>query len=330
LHFGGTKGIVTHPRWTILALAALALLAFFATACQGSSNSSGETPLATPSAADVIPILVSHELAVGDNRFVIGLQDRDNNLILDADVHLRFFKLKDGKATMESEADTRPIVVQESAEDEHQDGTPHLESGGLVGVYVAHVTFDAPGTWGVEVDATVDEETRAPARVQFDVLEKESTPAVGGPAPRSVQTVLRDVQDISEIDTSDPPRTEMHTMTIAEAVTSGRPTVLAFATPAFCQSRVCGPMMDSVVDPLFQRYGDRVNFIHVEPYVLEKARQGEIVPVPTVEEWGLQTEPWIFIIDRQGRIAGKFEAIVSIEEVEPVLRQVLGESTAGS
>jgi hypothetical protein len=100
---------------------------------------------------------------------------------------------------------------------------------------------------------------------------------------------------------------------------------VAFATPAFCQSRVCGPLMDSVVDPLFQRYGDRANFVHVEPYVLDKARQGEIVVVPVVEEWGLQTEPWLFVIDREGRVAAKFEGIVSVDEVEPVMQRVLGE-----
>jgi len=310
---------------TVLALAALTLLVAIAAACGGSSSDSNETPLATPSAEDVIPIVVSHELAVGENRFILGLQDRDNNLILNASVHLRFFKLKDGKATMKSETDTQSVVVQESAEEEHDGGAPHLENNGLVGVYVAHVTFDAPGTWGIEIDAAVDGQTRDTARVQFDVLEKESTPVAGDPAPRSVQTVLRDVNDISEIDSSSPPRPAMHQMTIAEAIDSGRPTVLAFATPAFCQSRVCGPLMDTVVDPLFQRYGDRVNFVHVEPYALDRARQGQLVPVPAAEEWGLQTEPWLFIIDANGKVAAKFEAIVALDEVEPVLERVLGE-----
>jgi hypothetical protein len=328
LHYGKHPGMRRRPHRIIFTLATLAFLASIAIASGGCSSHSNETSLATPSAEDVIPIVVSHELAVGENRFVLGLQDRDNNLILGAGVHLRFFKLSDGKATMESEADTRSVVVQESAEEEHGDGTPHLESGGLVGVYVTNVAFDAPGTWGVEVDATVDGQERDPARVQFDVLEKASTPAVGDPAPRSVQTVLRDVDDISEIDSSNPPRTAMHQMTIAEAIDSGRPTVVAFATPAFCQSRVCGPMMDTVVDPLFERYGDRVNFVHVEPYVLEKARQGEFVPVAAAEEWGLQTEPWLFVIDSNGKVAGKYEAIVAIDEVEPVIQQVLEESAA--
>ena len=102
------------------------------------------------------------------------------------------------------------------------------------------------------------------ARVQFDVLEGSNTPAVGDPAPRSAQATLRDVTDISEIDSSSPPRTAMHELTIAEAIDSDQPTVVAFATPAFCQSRVCGPLMDSVVDPLFQRYGEQVNLVHAE------------------------------------------------------------------
>lgn len=308
-----------------LAMAALAFLGALAAACQGSSGPSGEASLATPSAEDVIPILVSHELAVGENRFVLGLQDRDNNLILDAGVRLRFFKLEDGEATLKSESDTFPVTVREDFVHEHEDGTPHLHAGDEVGVYVAYVGFDEAGPWGVEVKATVGGKDRDPVRVQFDVLEEESTPAIGDPAPRSTQTVLGDVADISEVDTSSPPRPAMHELTIAEAIDSGRPTVVAFATPAFCQSRVCGPLMDAVVDPLFQRYGDRVNFVHVEPYVLEKARRGELVPVPAALEWGLQTEPWIFIIDAEGKVAGKFEAIVALDEVEPVMHRVIGE-----
>ena len=122
----------------------------------------------------------------------------------------------------------------------------------------------------------------------------------------------------------------MHELTTAEAIGSGRPAVVAYATPAFCQSRVCGPLMDAVVDPLFERYADRVAFIHVEPFLLAKARGGEFVPVPTVDEWGLQTEPWIFIIDQERRVACRFEAIVALEEVEPVLERVFGDSARGS
>ncbi len=310
----------------VATLAAVALLAALAAACQGSSGDSDQTPVLTPLEGEVIPILASHELTVGQNRFVLGLQDHENNLILDAHVHLRFFRLEDGEPTLEIGAETLPITIQPSFLHEHGDEAPHVHTGAEVGGYVAYVDFDEPGLWGADVSAAVEGEERTLARVQFEVLGKGRTPAVGAPVPRSEQRTLRDVNDIYEIDSSIPSRPEMHELTIAEAIESGRPTVVAFATPAFCRTRLCGPFLDSLVDPLFERYGDRVAFIHIEPYDLGRARQGELIRVPTVEEWGLPSDTWLFVIDREGRVAGKFEAIATLEEVELVLRQVLGES----
>ena len=147
---------------------------------------------------------------------------------------------------------------------------------------------------------------------------------MGDKAPRSQQPTIDDVDDVSEIDSSFPLRTPMHTMTIAEAIASGKPTVVAFSTPAFCVSRVCGPIMDAVVDPLFERHRGQVNFIHVEPYKLKEAREGiGLFLTETMEGWGLKTEPWLFVIDREGRIAAKFEGIVAVGEVEAVLQEAL-------
>ena len=102
--------------------------------------------------------------------------------------------------------------------------------------------------------------------------------------------------------------------------------MVAFTTPAFCQSRTCGPVMDTVMDPLYERYNGQAIFIHIEPYKLPELREGiDLIPVEAMQEWGLQTEPWVFVIDRQGKIVGKFEGIMGLEEVESVLRRVLAE-----
>ncbi len=80
-----------------------------------------------------------------------------------------------------------------------------------------------------------------------------------------------------------------------------------------------------MVDQLYPEYKDQVNFIHVEPYDLERARSGEgLFPVPTTEEWGLPTEPWIFVVDSKGNIAAKFAGIVAQSELEQALQNVLG------
>ena len=77
---------------------------------------------------------------------------------------------------------------------------------------------------------------------------------------------------------------------------------------------------------LYEKYKDRVIFIHVEPYYLDKARSGEgLVPIPVMEEWGLQTEPWIFIVDTEGKVGAKVEAFVMMDEIEAALQRLLGD-----
>jgi hypothetical protein len=155
------------------------------------------------------------------------------------------------------------------------------------------------------------------------------SPAIGAPAPQSVQLIIDDVESIEIIDTSTVPNVEMHDQTIADAVTSGKPTLIAFATPAFCTSQICGPAKE-VVDALYAQFGDSINFVHVEPYDVERARTGDCQPslsaclVPFLDtEWGLRSEPWIFTVDAHGNVAGKFESVVGETELEEHLQELL-------
>jgi len=180
-----------------------------------------------------------------------------------------------------------------------------------------------------------------PAITYFDVREKSLSPSVGSPAPRSDQLILSDVDNISDIDTSMNANPNMHNMTIASAVLSGNPTLIFFGTPAFCTSRTCSSMKDTI-DSLYDEYNDRVNFIHIEPYFLEQARSGSAlcsIPIvnlrlaadspnpacpdltiedlpPADQTWGLVTEPWVFIVDKDGDISAKFEGVASYLEIE--------------
>jgi hypothetical protein len=45
--------------------------------------------------------------------------------------------------------------------------------------------------------------------------------------------------------------------------------------------------------------------------------------VPTVGEWGLPSEPWLFVVDADGRLVEKFEGSITLEEVSPTLARVL-------
>jgi len=306
-----------------LALAALAALA----ACGGSSSPSvPDFPRVIPlGSGEVSPQIVNSALAVGGNRFSLGLLDKTSEPILGAQVHLRFFDLNGDQPVLKSEADPRFVSTQLSFVDESSGNQKRIV--GENGVYVATVAFDRAGRWGLEASVTQDGKALKPVLFQFDVLEKAPGLAVGDPAPPSRQPTTKDVADVTDIDSSYPPRPQMHDITVADALATGKPVVLAFATPAFCESRTCGPVMDTVMDPLYQKYRDQAIFIHIEPYQLKELRAGiDRIPVPATEEWQLQTEPWVFVIDRHGNVAAKFEGIMALDEVDAALTKVLAQS----
>jgi len=306
-------------------LAALAVLATAAAACGGSSAPSApEFPnVITLGEGEVFPVITNSTLAVGENRFSLGLLDEENSPVLDADIHLRFFDLTGDEPVLSSEADARFVPVELSFIDEQSGKEKRLL--GSNGVYVAQVSFDTVGAWGVQLDVTLaDGRELEPIPFRFDVIEETAEPAIGDPAPASRQLTLADVDDVTEIDSSFPSRPHMHEITVADALTAGKPILVAFATPAFCESRTCGPAMDTVMDPLYERYADEAVFIHIEPFQLKELREGiDRIPVEATAEWGLQTEPWLFVIDAQGRIVAKFEGIIALDEVETVLVRAL-------
>jgi hypothetical protein len=314
-----------RPGRLAAALAALALLAAAAAACGGTSEPSGaEFPdVITLGEGEVFPVITNSTLAIGENRLSLGLLDQEDVPVLDAEVHLRFFDLTGDEPVLSSEADSRYIPVELSFIDEQSGKEKRLV--GSNGVYVTQVSFDTAGDWGLQLDVTLaDGRQLEPIPFRFNVLEETTELAIGEPAPASRQLTLADVNDVTEIDSSFPSRPHMHETTVADALATGKPIVVAFATPAFCESRTCGPVMDTVMDPLHEKYQDQAVFIQIEPFSLKELREGSArIPVPATEEWGLRTEPWVFVIDRQGKVAAKFEGIIALDEVESVLARVL-------
>jgi|FLYL01.1.fsa_nt_gi hypothetical protein len=323
--------------------AALALaLALLLTACSGGGEGAapptgdlsscvpggGENYVHRAPEGDIVPVTISSDLAVGENRFVLGLLNADNEPVTGADLTFRFFCFNGaGEKVYSAPVEPRPITITRSYTHTHEDGTVESHEAGETGVYVAEVDFPVYGRWGVTLTGRAAGHSIGRMDVVFPVNEKPYSPAVGDPAPKSVQPTLADVPDISQLDTSASPIPEMHDKTIAEAVTSGRPTVIVFATPAFCQSQICGPVKD-IVDDLYAAYRDRANFVHVEPYDVARLRDGSCRSLnecvqPVMSEWGLRTEPWVFIVDSGGNVAAKFEGLASYTELEAALLPLL-------
>jgi hypothetical protein len=240
------------------------------------------------------------------------------------DARVRLYSLEGDRGTLVSEHQLRRSSLPlDGTVHEHADGTQHLHNGPEVAMYTVVVELTRPEFWGAEVSWSLDGKPQR-QRVRFFVQPRTPEPSVGAEAPASIQKTLRDGIPLADLDTSKVPQAALHEQTIAEAVRSGKVSVVAFATPAFCQTRFCGPVVESVIVPAWQRYGDRINVLHVEPFDVPAARAGALKPEPITAEWGLQTEPWIFVIGKTGRVAAKFEGIVSVEELTEAIDAALG------
>jgi hypothetical protein len=135
----------------------------------------------------------------------------------------------------------------------------------------------------------------------------------------SVKTpVAATEEEARAICTRDPPD-PMHRISLDRALKNGKPTVVTFATPLLCESRMCGPVVDEVL-AAYRDTGDRrANFIHVEIYPERDVRK----PSPAFQAWGFHSEPWTLVIDREGIIRARFEGPVTAAQVEEALAPLL-------
>jgi hypothetical protein len=278
----------------------------------------------SPPAGEALQVLITTaELVIGQNRFAFGLL-KEHKLLEDAHAVVRVYALQGQQGQLQTEVPAPyaklEVVEQGNRVHVHPDGTRHVhdEETDMRGIYVAQVPFERSGTWGLEVLAQQGSGPIEVKRFTVQVLEAPHTPARGTPAPRSHNLIASDVPDLRHIDTSDPPDPRLHQVRIADAIAQGKPQVIVFATPKFCTSRVCGPVLD-IVRLLLPTYGDRVVFTHQEIWQ-DFATQRV---APTVEEWRLHSEPWIFVVDGQGIIRAKFEGLTTAREIAAALQQML-------
>lgn len=281
----------------------------------GPGSYPGWPPLAT---YELVPVPVSSELAVGDNRFLLNLLDAQNQSLVSADraIELRFFDLAEN---LEQPASTAQGTFMSLVE-------------GRPGLYRAQVTFDSAGDWGVEAVASEPGGSQRIGRMIFTVRPAGTTPQIGGEAPASETPTAATDAEIAAISTDEDPDPDFYRQSVAGALEADEPFLVVFATPAFCTSATCGPALD-IVKSVAPEFKESVTFIHVEPYQLQLvgsrsqpvlSDQNLPIPVDAVNEWGLPTEPYIFVVDSAGNVSAKFEGVAAPEELRAALESVSG------
>ena len=194
---------------------------------------------------------------------------------------------------------------------------------GVRGFHVAAVDFTTVGRWNLIMHIP-SEDGFADIGIAIDVPPDTVAPSVGDAAPPSDSRTLIDVANIADLSTGETPDPGLYLISLADAVEADKPFVVVFASPGFCTNAFCGPQ-DEVLSEVRNIFGDQANYIHVDLYENpEQVRFGEEpIETPILEEWGLHTNEWTFIVDADGIVVARFEAFATLDEVEAALAAVL-------
>lgn len=267
------------------------------------SQNSGNAALALPEKtwtviSDEINLeLATPDLGIGTQRFAVVLSD-DKGLVKFPIVRLNAKFYPDGYELAEDESFASTSTARF-----------HEFPFGTRGLHSTEFNFDRAGLWSVSADIPRTDGSVAPVEVRFPVAETAMSITVGQQAPASDSRTLANVEHIRELTTGSYRDPELYRYSISDALGRDRPLLIVFASPAFCTNAVCGPQVE-VASELREVYGDRVDFVHVDLYDNPQEIQGDLNKArlsPILNEWGLVSQEWTFIVGSDGTVVNRFE-----------------------
>jgi hypothetical protein len=274
----------------------------------------------------------------GQNRYPFEVLTRERTPISDAEVALYYAKVprlkpeaksKSGNrgalAKAEKQALDEPAVGPFPAKIETLATKPQFRSkstsedpdaAGVV--YSTELNFPGEGEWRIAAIIKEQGEMKGAILAGVVVGEFKKVPRSGQKAPDIHTPTTQDAGgELSKITTRIPPDTQ-NKVDYADAL-GKEPIVLLFATPQFCQSRVCGPVVD-VAEQAKHEYGDKATFIHMEIY--NENDPGKEVR-PQVRKFHLPSEPWLFTIDRRGIVRDAVEGAFGLELMHEAVNKAI-------
>ena len=303
------------PAAIVVALVGSTLLA---AGCGGGGTGEGDTASGPSSEASIESlwrasgesvgaVAGTSDFQVGSNRVSFLVVDKRSRPIERPTAHVWLSRGLERKPFAETTARLEPI------------GVPGGETADAGAIYVATLETPSPGTYWYL--ARPGGGAKIQALGSIVVKKRSAAPSVGDRAiPSRTPTLASTGGELDVLTTSRRPDRALYRSSVAQALAAHAPFVVTFATPLYCQSRTCGPVVD-VVSAVrrHQPAGSPVRFVHVEIYKGNDPAKGVN---QWVAQWRLPTEPFTFVVDRAGVIRAKLEGAFSVGELERAVDDV--------
>jgi hypothetical protein len=293
--------------------AALCLAAcFIAAGCGGSSSAQEEPDAPTLEALwrapgeDVAIVPGTSDFGPGNVRFTFLVIDGQSRVVT----------RPTAKVWIADKLKAKPFAQTTAKAESIGAGAAGAEPGQPQQIFVTNLKLQKPGTYWLLAEPVGGRKIQAVGNIV--VKPKTEAPDVGAAAIASETPTLANAT-LKQLSTSTKPDPELYRSSVAGALAAKSPFVVVFATPKYCTSRTCGPVVD-VVSAVRKRPANQgIRFIHAEIYKDNDPAKGEN---SWVRDWNLPSEPWVFVVGADGKIRARFEGTVSVDELESAVASI--------
>lgn len=219
----------------------------------------------------------------------------------------------DGPPTLTTRLARQGVDKGEFVLERHAEGTP-------IGYYPLFTTFDEPGIWSLTSEIDGAESTQS---FQVDLPSAVALIQPGQPMIAVDTPTVADARGVTPICTRDP-QCPLHDRSLSEVLAAGQPTALLIGTPRYCQTAVCGPVLDTLMAEVASH--PELAFVHAEVFLNPGASPdpGSGGTTPAIDAYGLTFEPSLFIAGADGIITTRLDNVWDTVE----LREALASATA--
>jgi hypothetical protein len=200
-------------------------------------------------------------------------------------------------------------------------------------LYRTRVTLDEVGRWDVRVSGAADGSADGSAvegSTVLDVAPDGGTPALGSLVPGGATPTMRDAHSLMHHISSDSePLSAFYTWSLDEALQQHQPTVFVLDSYAARPNAACGGAL-ALLHDVFIDYPGLV-VVHAEPWLTTPGPDGMLQLEPPggpavlteyARDWGISDPPWVFVIDRDGRLQAKFTGVLGSDELRAAIASV--------
>lgn len=286
---------VVSRRQFLATTGSLAAGAIAVSACGGSSSGSG-------SAAGeyvVVTRFPNTNLVPGSVRLPISLADAQGTLLTDASLPTTLTSRIVADATGETIVDN--IETNKHGVNLPQPYWPVIADISDVGIY----------------RLIVEGGPKDGAAFQVFDPSQVSVPIVGAPMPPYETPTIDNVSGLDPICTYSSGTCPFHTITLSDALQSGKPVAYLIGTPAYCKTGTCAPALETLIEAQ-KTFGDDIVFVHAEVYTDRTATE----VAPAVRAYYMDFEPALFIAGSDGVLRYRLDAIFDEDEVQEALREI--------